>query len=116
MLITILAFFGVLVVLIIAHELGHFITAKASGVKVDEFGLGFPPRLISFQWGETRYSLNAIPFGGFNKLTGEEDPKLPRSLAGKSRGTRLLVISAGSLMNLLLALLLFSIIFIHSSS
>ncbi|MFC1988107.1 RIP metalloprotease [Chloroflexota bacterium] len=100
--------------IVIAHELGHFITAKASGVKVEEFGLGLPPRLLSFKWGETRYSLNAIPFGGFNKLTGEEDPKEPGSLAGKSRGTRLLVLSAGSLMNFLLAFILFSTSFMLS--
>ncbi len=109
MLITIVAFLGVLVVLIIAHELGHFITAKASGVRVDEFGLGFPPRLLSIRKGETRYSLNAIPLGGFVKMAGEEDPKVPRSLASKSIGTRLLVLSAGSLMNFLLPLFLLSI-------
>jgi regulator of sigma E protease len=95
-------------VIILAHELGHFITAKTSGVRVEEFGLGFPPRLLSFTRGETRYSLNAIPFGGFNKLTGEEDPNEPRGLASKGHGTRLMVLSAGSLMNLLLALILFS--------
>ncbi|MBI2979953.1 MAG: site-2 protease family protein [Chloroflexi bacterium] len=109
MFITIIIGLAVLSALIITHELGHFITAKASGVRVEEFGIGFPPRLLSFKRGETRYSLNAIPFGGFNKLAGEEDPNVPRSLAGKSRGTRLLVLSAGSLMNLLLALILFSV-------
>ena len=101
----------ILSVIIIAHELGHFITAKISKVRVEEFGLGFPPRLISFKKGETRYSLNAIPFGGFNKLAGEEDPSLPGSLAGKSIGTRLWVISAGSLANLFLPIFLFSIAF-----
>ena len=111
MLITIIAFIGVLVVLIIAHELGHFITAKVSGVRVEEFGLGFPPRLLSVRRGETLYSLNAIPLGGFTKMAGEEDPKVPRSLASKSAGTRLLVLSAGSLMNALLPLLLFAIAF-----
>ncbi len=111
MIITILAFLGVLVVLIIAHELGHLVTAKASGVRIDEFGLGFPPRLLSIKRGETLYSLNAIPLGGFVKMAGEEDPKVPRSLASKSIGTRLLVLSAGSLMNALLPLLLFSIAF-----
>ncbi len=111
MLITIAAFIGVLVILIIAHELGHFITAKASGVKVEEFGLGFPPRLLSVRRGETLYSLNAIPLGGFTKMAGEEDPKMPRSLASKSIGIRLLVLSAGSLMNILLPLLLFVIAF-----
>ena len=108
MVINIIIGLAVLSVIILAHELGHFITAKTAKVRVEEFGLGFPPRLISFKWGETRYSLNAIPFGGFTKMTGEEDPEVPGSLASKSRGTRLLVISAGSLMNLLLALVLFS--------
>ena len=98
-------------VIIIVHELGHFITAKAIGVKVEEFGIGFPPRLLGIKRGETLYSLNAIPFGGFNKLSGEEDPTVPRSLASKGIGSRLLVISAGSLMNFLLAFLLFSIVF-----
>jgi len=110
-LISIVSFLAVIAVLILAHEFGHFITAKASGVRVEEFGLGLPPRLLSVRWGETLYSLNAIPLGGFTKMAGEEDPKVPRSLASKSIGTRLLVLSAGSLMNLLLPLLLFSIAF-----
>ena len=111
MLIAIVAFIGILVVLILVHELGHFATAKASGVRVEEFGLGFPPRLFSVKRGETRYSLNAVPLGGFTKMAGEEDPKVPGSLANKSIGTRILVLSAGSLMNALLPLLLFSIAF-----
>ncbi len=110
-LISIVSFLIVIAVLILAHELGHFITAKASGVKVEEFGLGFPPRLLSIRRGETLYSLNAIPLGGFVKMAGEEDPKVPGSLASKSIGTRLLVLSAGSLMNFLLPILLFSIAF-----
>ena len=109
--ITIIIGLAVLSVLVFAHELGHFITAKASRVRVEEFGLGFPPRLLSIKRGETRYSLNAIPFGGFTKMAGEEDPEVPGSLASKGVGTRLLVLSAGSLMNFLLALLLFSITF-----
>ena len=111
MIIAIVAFFVVIAVLILVHELGHLITAKASRVRVDEFGLGFPPRLLSIRRGETRYSLNAIPLGGFVKMAGEEDPKVPGSLASKGIGTRLLVLSAGSLMNALLPLLLFSIAF-----
>ncbi len=112
MLITIGAFIVVLVVLIFAHELGHFTTAKAFGVKVEEFGIGFPPRLFSVIRGETRYSLNAIPLGGFTKMAGEVDPEAShRSLASKSAGVRILVLSAGSLMNALLPLLLFSIAF-----
>jgi len=111
MLTTVIAFLGVLAVLIIAHELGHFVTAKAAGVRVEEFGIGFPPRLLSIRRGETRYSLNAVPLGGFVKMAGEEDPKVPGSLASKSIGTRLLILSAGSLMNAILPVLLFSIAF-----
>jgi len=109
--ITIIAFLGVLAIIIIAHELGHFSTAKATGVKVEEFGIGFPPRLLALRRGETLYSLNTVPLGGFTKMAGEEDPSVPRSLASKGIATRLLVISAGSLMNFLLPILLFSIAF-----
>jgi regulator of sigma E protease len=98
-------------VLLIAHELGHFFTAKAVGVKVEEFGLGFPPRLFGIKRGETIYSLNAIPFGGFTRLAGEEDPSVPRSLASKGTGARLLVLGSGSLMNALLALVMAAISF-----
>ncbi len=83
MLITLVAFIGVLLVLVIAHELGHFFTAKASGVRVEEVGLGFPPRLVSIKRGETRYSLNALPLGGFVKMAGEEDPTVPGSLPAR---------------------------------
>ena len=110
-LISIVSFVIVIIVLVLAHELGHFITAKLSRVRVEEFGLGFPPRLISRKWGETRYSLNAIPLGGFVRMSGEENPDVPGSLAGKGIGTRLLVLSAGSIMNFLLPLFLFSIAF-----
>jgi len=108
---TTISFLGMLVVLVFAHEFGHFITAKLAHVKVEEFGIGFPPRLLSFKRGETTYSLNAIPLGGFTKMLGEEDPTLPGSLASKSIPIRLLVLSAGSLMNILLPILLFSISF-----
>jgi len=111
MIITILIFLGILAVLILAHELGHFATAKAFGVKVEEFGLGFPPRLFGIKRGETLYSLNAVPLGGFTKMAGEEDPKVERSLASKSVGARVIVLSAGSIMNFLLPLLLFAIAF-----
>ena len=112
MLIAITAFLGVLMVLVVAHELGHFITAKLARVRVIEFGLFFPPRLFGIRRGETLYSLNAIPLGGFTKMAGEEDPKVPGSLASKSIGTRLGVLTAGPLVNLLLPLLLFSIAFL----
>jgi regulator of sigma E protease len=109
--ISIVSFLGVIIVLILAHEIGHFSTAKATGVKVEEFGLFYPPRLLSIKRGGTVYSLNAIPLGGFVKMAGEEDPDVPGSLASKSVWVRLLVLSAGSIMNFLLPLLLFSIAF-----
>lgn len=108
---TTVSFIGLLILLVFAHEFGHFITAKLARVKVEEFGIGFPPRIISFKRGETTYSLNAIPLGGFTKMLGEEDPTLPGSLASKSIPIRFLVLSAGSLMNILLPILLFSISF-----
>jgi len=118
MLATVGIFISVLVGLILAHEFGHFITAKAFRVKVTEFGVGFPPRLFGKKRGETLYSLNAIPLGGFTKMAGEDDPDIARSLASKPTGIRLLVLSSGSLMNFLAPLLLFSIAFMvpHSSS
>jgi regulator of sigma E protease len=109
--ISIVAFVVILVILVIAHELGHFMTAKARGVAVLEFGLGFPPRIWGIKRGETLYSINALPLGGFVKLAGEEDPNVNRSLAGKGYGTRILVLSAGSLMNIILPVILFSIAF-----
>ncbi|MBN1369968.1 MAG: RIP metalloprotease RseP [Dehalococcoidaceae bacterium] len=109
MLITLLAFLFVLALVIIAHELGHFGAAKGFGIKVEEFGIGFPPRLITVQRGETLYSLNAIPLGGFTKMAGEEDPNIERSLASQKPWKRLVVLSAGSVMNFLLPFLLISI-------
>ncbi|MGP8081232.1 MAG: RIP metalloprotease RseP [Dehalococcoidales bacterium] len=111
MLITLVSFFLILIILILAHELGHFFTAKLFKVRVEEFGIFLPPRIFSFKKGETVYSLNAIPLGGFNKLAGEEDPKVPGSLAGKSIPVRLIVLSAGSVMNILLPIILLSIAF-----
>ncbi|MEE9199674.1 MAG: M50 family metallopeptidase [Dehalococcoidia bacterium] len=108
---TVLVFLVVLSVLIVIHELGHFVTAKAFGIRVEEFALGFPPRIASIVRGETRYSLNAIPLGGYVKLTGEEDPSDPRSLASRSIAVRATVITAGVFMNFLLTILLFSIFF-----
>ena len=108
---SVITFLVIIAVIVLAHELGHFVTARASGVKVEEFGIGFPPRLFSIKRGGTVYSLNAIPLGGFTKMAGEEDPKVTGSLASKSAGARLLVLSAGSIMNLLLPILLFSIAF-----
>jgi len=82
--IMILIFFAMLSVLILVHEFGHLIAAKRSDVEVEEFGIGFPPKLASIKRGGTVYSLNVVPLGGFVKLLGEEDPTEPHSFASKS--------------------------------
>ena len=111
-LLSILGFVAVLVVLIVIHEAGHFFAAKLARVKVLEFGIGFPPRLWGLRKGETVYSINAVPLGGFVKMLGEEDPSEPGSLAGKSTAVRFLVMAAGPFMNLLMAVVLFSALFV----
>ncbi|MGH2352329.1 MAG: RIP metalloprotease RseP [Chloroflexota bacterium] len=106
---TTLTFLGVLSVLVLAHELGHFVIAKRAGIRVQEFGIGFPPRLFGIRRGETIYSINLLPLGGFVKMFGENGaPGDPRSFATKSKRVRAAVLIAGSAMNLLLTPLLFS--------
>ncbi len=109
MILTLVVGIIVLSVLIIVHELGHFTAAKATGAWVEEFGIGFPPRLYGKKWGETIYSINWIPFGGFNKLSGEVDPTAPRALAARGYGVRLLVLAGGILMNLILPFVLLAV-------
>src|SRR3990172_3336949 len=108
---TILPFVGILIVLIVVHELGHYITAKLTGVKVLEAGLGYPPRIWGFTWRGTIYSINWLPLGGFVRLLGEEDPSDPQSLAAKPRWIRLIVLASGSGMNFLLPIFLFALAF-----
>lgn len=106
-----LLFLVILVVLVVLHELAHFATAKIFGIKVLEFGIGFPPRAAGRRWGETDYTINWLPFGGFVRLLGEEDPGHPRSLAAAARWKRFIVLVSGSITNLLLPILLFAIAF-----
>lgn len=106
--VIIILFLVTLFVAICLHELGHFIAAKRAGVKVEEFGIGIPPRLFGIKRGETIYSLNAIPIGAFVKAAGENDPTVPRSLAGKGPWTRLGIYAAGPLVNIFLAFVLLS--------
>jgi regulator of sigma E protease len=106
--IIIILFLVTLFVAMYLHELGHFIAAKRAGVKVEEFGIGIPPRLFGIKRGETIYSVNAIPVGAFVKAAGENDPTVPRSLAGKGPWTRLGIYAAGPLVNIFLAFVLFS--------
>ena len=108
--VTALVFIAILVVLIIVHELGHFSVAKAFKIKVEEFGLGIPPKLVSFKKGETHYSLNALPIGGFVKIYGEEGEGKDdqRSFASRKPWVRFMVLFAGVTMNYILAGFLFS--------
>ncbi|HZP26225.1 MAG TPA: site-2 protease family protein, partial [Dehalococcoidia bacterium] len=106
---AILPFFGIMIVLVVVHEFGHYITAKLAGVKVLEAGLGYPPRAWGFYWRGTLYSINWLPLGGFVRLLGEEDPSDPQSLAAKPRPVRLMVMAAGSFMNFALPIVLFAI-------
>ena len=98
----------VLALLIFVHELGHFATAKLFGIKVTEFGFGFPPRIFGIPFKGTVYSLNLIPLGGFVKMVGEEDPSDPDSFARHSVLKRLIVLSAGSIMNFVLPVVIFT--------
>jgi len=109
--IIIILFLVTLFVAICLHELGHFVTAKRTGVKVEEFGIVFPPRLFGIKRGETIYSLNAIPIGAFVRVAGENDPTIPRSLAGKGPWIRLGIYAAGPLVNIFLAFVLLSAFF-----
>ncbi|HPY08830.1 MAG: RIP metalloprotease RseP [Patescibacteria group bacterium] len=141
MLSTIIIFILVLSVLVFAHELGHFVTAKRLGVRADEFGFGFPPRMVGFyknkfgkwrkvfgkttyedlesstledavpQSGSTIYSLNWLPIGGFVKIKGENDngDKEADSFAAKKVWQRMLILSAGVIMNVVLAWFLFTV-------
>jgi regulator of sigma E protease len=95
-------------VLVFVHELGHLLAAKRNRIVVEEFGFGYPPRLVKlFERDGTIYSINAIPFGGFCRMRGEDDPSLPGSFAAASKLARGLTLVAGSTMNLVLAVVLF---------
>ena len=116
---TVIIFILILAILILVHEFGHFIVAKRSGIRVDEFGLGFPPKIFAKNWGVTLYTLNAMPFGGFVKIFGEdahtediseEDKKT--SFVNKPKWIQALVLVAGVTMNIIFAWLLISLGFI----
>lgn len=103
-------FLLLLVPLVVIHEFGHFLAAKAFGIKVLEFGIGFPPKAVTYlRKGGTDYTLNWLPIGGFVRLLGEEDPTDPRSLAAAARWKRLVVMFAGVFMNLILAAFLLTL-------
>ncbi len=111
---TIIAFVLIFSVLVLVHELGHFWMAKRAGIKVEEFGFGLPPRIWGKKKGETIYSINWIPFGGFVRMLGEDalDPKMikkKRSFAAASMRNRVKVIVAGVVMNFFLAWILLTV-------
>lgn len=108
----ILEFILSLGVLIFLHELGHYLTSKLFKIQVEEFGFGFPPRLVRlFRIGETEFTLNWIPFGAFVRPKGENDPNVPGGLANASPLKRLAVLFGGPLMNLITAVILFAVIY-----
>jgi regulator of sigma E protease len=126
-LVTVATFVAVLFVLVLVHELGHFVTAKRAGITVQEFGIGFPPRIASLMWRGTRYSINWVPLGGFVKMLGEDGDaeirklaeqglsaeELERAAAGafnrKPIWVRVVVLTAGVAMNFILAVGLFAV-------
>ena len=118
MIITILATLAVLGILILIHELGHFLAAKISKVRVERFSLGFPPRLVGKKIGETDYCISAIPLGGYVKLTGMINESMdgdgikgePWEFMSKTPLQKIFIISAGVTMNVILAIVIFSIL------
>ncbi len=125
MFVTILVFVLILSVLVLVHEFGHFITAKKLGIKVEEFGIGFPPRVFGKKIGETVYSVNLLPIGGFVKLYGEDNAgggsikkttaavqaDLERAFFARPLWQRMLVVTAGVVMNFILAVVIISYLF-----
>lgn len=107
-----LAFLAVFAGIILTHELGHFIVAKLVGIEVEEFGIGFPPRMLTlFTWKGTKFSLNWIPMGGFNRMKGEDDPNATNGFSFAKPWARIITLLAGSAMNLITAVLAFSILY-----
>jgi len=109
--ITIVLFLAILGILVVIHELGHFVTARLAGVRVLEFGLGFPPRAkVLRAKGETLYTLNWLPIGGFVKLEGEDgnDANDPRSFSAQSWLKKMVILAAGVAMNVVLSFVIFA--------
>lgn len=114
MFLTIIVFILIFGLIVFVHEIGHFISAKRAGIKIEEFGFGFPPRLFSVKKGETIYSINLLPIGGFVKIYGEDgkkenEPEKQRAFYSKTIWTRSKILVAGVAMNFLLAAVLLSL-------
>jgi len=115
---SILIFIIILVALIVVHEFGHFIVAKKSGIRVDEFGIGFPPKIFGKKFGETEYTINWLPLGGFVKIFGENPddesvsgPDASRSITHKPKYIQIAVLLAGVVFNIVFAWILLSGVF-----
>ena len=114
MVLTIVASVFVFGLLVLFHEFGHFIMAKATGMRVDEFAIGFGPKIVSKKIGETEYSIRCVPLGGFNDIAGmdpAENDAGDRGYCEKPVWKRMIVIVAGPLMNFLLPIVIFFFIF-----
>lgn len=114
MLVTIFMFLIMLGILVFVHELGHFVVARWMGVRVEEFGIGYPPRAVTlFERDGVKYTLNWLPIGGFVRFGGEDNTLYGTgSLAAASPWRKIPVMVAGPLMNLFLAIVIFAILFI----
>lgn len=116
---SVIIFLVILSILVFVHEFGHYIVAKKNGIRVDEFAIGFPPRIFSWKRGETKYSLNLIPIGGYVKIFGENPdeesmtgPDSSRSFVNKPKRIQTAVLSAGIAFNILFAWLLITFGFV----
>lgn len=107
---TTIIFLLVLTALVFVHELGHFLAARLFKIRVDEFAIGFPPRIVSWVWGKTRYAINMLPLGGYVKIYGEgpDDERTPDSILSKNRWQQGTVLVAGVTFNVIFAWLLLS--------
>jgi regulator of sigma E protease len=106
---SLLPFFGIFMAVLVIHEAGHYFTAKLFGVKVLEAGIGLPPKVWGFTWRDTQYTINALPFGAFVRMLGEEDPGDPQSLAAQPKWKRTVILGSGAALNVILAFVLFTI-------
>ena len=116
--VPVISFIAILSILVLVHELGHFWVARRNGIKIEEFGVGYPPRILGKKIGETIYSLNWLPFGGFVRMLGEDsgdqvDNKidLKRAFFNQTKRVRVAVLLAGVIMNFLLGVVLFGAIY-----
>ncbi|MGD8744179.1 MAG: M50 family metallopeptidase, partial [Candidatus Woesebacteria bacterium] len=112
---SIIIFVVILSILVLVHELGHFLAAKRAGVWVEEFGFGIPPRIVGKKVGETIYSINLFPFGGFVRLHGElgdrKVKKPKRAFVNLDNKSKIKIVTAGVVMNFLLAVVAFSVVY-----